>query len=249
METVKYYLSLPISDRDIEKVKERASSLKKHLKDNNEMDVITPFDVCEDSSLPYSELMGKDVTVLLECKGGIIMDYDWHLSKGCRAERDIAIIYGKRIRYIEPVNEDDFILVRQDNAYRMELNKRQLSFISFASDAVSRLICGQLKAVLPSIFLKAYKHNHPDSTIDEELNIIDRFKDLCDELKRDFWNKKASENNGIKYDNVADVLYDIHQVARHQLWEDMPEPKFSYTNDAFEARRTGSEPLIKIDKI
>lgn len=244
----KYYLSLPISGKDLNEVKERARWLKDSLKENNEIDVITPFDVCPDSSLPYSELMGKDIAALLECKT-IIMDYDWEKSKGCRAERDMAIIYGIRIKYIEPVNEDTFILVDNNIDYRMELTKKQLAIISFFSDFSSNIINGNLNFSLPQIFLQAYKKNHPDASTDDALIAIDRFKKLCDELKKAFWDKDVKSNNGIHYDDVSDILYDIHQVARHQLWIDKPEPKFQYTVDAYVGRKTGSEPLIKIEKI
>ena len=54
---------------------------------------------------------------------------------------------------------------------------------------------------------------------------------------------------GVGYDEDADVLYDLHQVIRHQLWLDRPDDKKSIaTVDASEAMRFGSEPLATIVK-
>ena len=55
--------------------------------------------------------------------------------------------------------------------------------------------------------------------------------------------------NGVGYDDTADILFDLHQVLRHQLWLDRPEDKKSHiTVDADEAMRFGSEPLAIIER-
>lgn len=95
----KLYISLPISGRPLEDVKYRAEWLKVNSLFTKVYDAITPFDVCPDSTLPYNELMGRDIAALLDCDA-ILLDWDWKTSKGCRAEKAIAEIYGKPIMIV-----------------------------------------------------------------------------------------------------------------------------------------------------
>ena len=49
---------------------------------------------------------------------------------------------------------------------------------------------------------------------------------------------------------TSDVLFDLHQVIRHQLWLNRPEDKKSnYTVDASEAMQFAQEPLATIERI
>lgn len=60
----------------------------------------------------------------------------------------------------------------------------------------------------------------------------------------------ANTMYGIHYDDTADILFDIHQCIRHQLWEDRPESEKSHiTVDAYPQMRAGSEPLAIIQKL
>lgn len=75
-------------------------------------------------------------------------------------------------------------------------------------------------------------------------------EDLCKYIKKRFWGLESNALNGIHYDQTADILFDIHQVLRHQLWLDKPdENKSTITVDASEAMCFGDEPLIEIKKI
>ena len=75
-------------------------------------------------------------------------------------------------------------------------------------------------------------------------------EDLCKYIKKRFWGLESNALYGINYDQTADILWDIHQVLRHQLWLDKPdEEKSTVTVDANEAMRVGDEPLIRIQKM
>ena len=101
---IKMYLSLPISGRNLEKVKAYAQRIKDAWVKNG-YDVITPFDVCPDEK-DYNVCMGKDIEALLGCDG-IILCYDWFSSKGCRAECSVAQVYGKTIKIDRTEYEED----------------------------------------------------------------------------------------------------------------------------------------------
>lgn len=98
------YISIPISGRDLEKVKEEAYDKRECIlweyfgldRGFHSQDVITPFDVCPEADKPYSYYMGKDIEALLECDT-VYFCKGWQNSKGCMAEFEVARIYGKEI--------------------------------------------------------------------------------------------------------------------------------------------------------
>ena len=91
---MKIYISLPITGYDLQERKQYAESVKNRLQQiYTDSEIITPFDVCTDPSLPYEELIGKDISALLTCDMVYVCKGSSH-SKGCRLERYAALIYG-----------------------------------------------------------------------------------------------------------------------------------------------------------
>ena len=71
-----------------------------------------------------------------------------------------------------------------------------------------------------------------------------------DKMRLSFWGLDYNSFYGIHYDENADIIWDIYQVIRHQLWLDRPEENKSHmTVDASTAMRVGKEPLAKIKRI
>ena len=99
---MRVYVSVPISGRDINDAKKQAESVKNILSHAGH-DVITPFDVVPNPpSIPekeqYAYCMGKDIEALLTCDAVALCE-GWDKSKGCKAERMVAIIYGMKFLY------------------------------------------------------------------------------------------------------------------------------------------------------
>ena len=91
------YVSIPITGTNIEETKKKAESVKFMLYSRFVgSKVITPFDVCKEKGKSYAYYMGKDVKALLESDSIYMCDL-WQLSNGCKAEYEIAKIYGKEI--------------------------------------------------------------------------------------------------------------------------------------------------------
>ena len=91
---MKIYISLPITGYDLRERKQYAESVKNRLQQiYPDGEIITPFDVCADQSLPYEELIGKDIAALLTCDMVYVCNGSSY-SKGCRLERYAALIYG-----------------------------------------------------------------------------------------------------------------------------------------------------------
>ena len=67
-------------------------------------------------------------------------------------------------------------------------------------------------------------------------------------MKRRFWGLEPNALNDVFYDKDGDTLWDIHQVIRHQLWQDNPNHQL-YTVDASEAHQFGDEPLANMKRI
>lgn len=90
---MKIYISLPITGYEFQERKQYAESVKKRLQQiYPDSEIITPFDVCTDPSLPYEELIGKDIAALLTCDMVYVCKGS-DTSRGCRLEYLAALLY------------------------------------------------------------------------------------------------------------------------------------------------------------
>lgn len=137
--------------------------------------------------------------------------------------------------------------------YILELTEKQAKLLSWALDTFPRLIQGQSFAY-QDLFETAWEKRCKAATgnmMDEEFEggwsqMREDAEALCKKIKRRFWNLPYNSQNGIHYDDTADVLWDIQQVIRHELWRNDPD-RTHYTVDASPAMQVGSEPLAKIE--
>lgn len=141
--------------------------------------------------------------------------------------------------------------------YCITLNERQVRLLSYACDQFSRLICGQ-DMEFQQLMEAAWEKRCKEATgkmMDKECDggwyaMRAEAESICKAIKSRFWGLEYNALYGINYDDTADILFDIHQVLRHQLWLDKPdENKSSITVDAGSAMQFGSEPLITIKPI
>ena len=141
--------------------------------------------------------------------------------------------------------------------YNLRLTGRQARLLSYACDQFSRCIIGQ-GMPFQELFEAAWERRCKEATgnmMDEEWDggwhaMRADAEELCREIRKRFWNCDAYMSYGVHYDDTADILFDLHQTIRHQLWLDRPEDKKSHiTVDSSEAMRFGSEPLAIIERI
>lgn len=141
--------------------------------------------------------------------------------------------------------------------YNLQLTRRQARILSYACDRFSRLICGQdwtYQELMEEAWEKRCKEAVGNHGMDKEWDggwnkMRQDAEDICKQIKKRFWGLERNSMYGIHYDDAADILFDIHQCIRHQLWLDRPdEEKSTITVDASEASRVGSEPLAIITR-
>lgn len=94
-EKEKVYISLPISGRDLTRVRKEAEIIRGHL-ENAGYSAVTPFDVYAGPHPGYADYMASDIRLIFDCDA-VCFAWDWQESKGCRLERAAAEIYGKKI--------------------------------------------------------------------------------------------------------------------------------------------------------
>lgn len=145
----------------------------------------------------------------------------------------------------------------QVELYTIQLTKKQMQILSHYTDAMSRLITGQ-DFIYRQLFESAWEKRCKEETgnwMDKEweggwYRMREDAEALCKQIKKRFWGLESNSLYGVNYNDDADILFDMHQVIRHQLWLDNPDTdKLSYTVDAFEAMKYGSEPLITTKKV
>lgn len=138
--------------------------------------------------------------------------------------------------------------------YDIRVSKRQLELLSYACDRLSRIICGQ-DWTYQEFMEEAWEKRCKDATgkmMDDDFEggwyeMRHDAEAICKQIKKRFWGMEWNAMYGVGYDDTADILFDLHQVIRHQLWIDRPESEKSHiTVDASEAMRFGSEPLAEV---
>ena len=141
--------------------------------------------------------------------------------------------------------------------YQVTLTERQVKLLSYACDQFSRLICGQDRS-FQELMEAAWEMRSKEATgnfMDKEFDggwhkMREEAEDICRQIKQRFWGLDYCTLNGVHYDPTADILFDIHQVLRHQLWLDRPdEDKTRWTVDADKGMQFGDEPMCIITKI
>ena len=144
-----------------------------------------------------------------------------------------------------------------ETKYTITLTERQAKLLSYACDRFSRLICGQ-DGSYQDLMEEAWEKRCKEATgnfMNDEWdggwsNMRQDAEAICKYIKKRFWGLDWNSLYGVKYDDTADILFDLHQVIRHQLWLDRPESEKSHiTVDASPAMRFGSEPLAEITKV
>ena len=144
-----------------------------------------------------------------------------------------------------------------EHIYQLEITENQAKLLSWTCDTMSRLIEGQDSAY-QDLFEAAWEKRCKKATgksMDDTWdggwhNMRHEANELCKQIKKKFWGLDWCTLNGIHYDDNSDVLWDIHQVIRHQLWLDRPDDKKSFiTVDSSKAMKVGKEPLITIKRI
>lgn len=140
--------------------------------------------------------------------------------------------------------------------YTIELTERQVKLLSYTCDRMARLIQGQ-DWTYQELMEEAWEKRCKESTgkmMDNTFeggwhNMRSDAEAICKQIKKRFWGLESNALYGIHYDDTADILWDIHQCLRHQLWLDKPDGEKSHiTVDSDTPMRVGSEPLIKISK-
>lgn len=91
----KVYISVPITGHNIKAVNARIDTAKKRI-ERCRCIPISPLEISTNIDARYSEHMGRDIEVLLECDSVMFLR-GWHKSRGCRLEFEAAKIYDKEI--------------------------------------------------------------------------------------------------------------------------------------------------------
>ncbi|WP_373123639.1 DUF4406 domain-containing protein [Bacteroides caccae] len=91
----KVYVSIPITEGNYNDQRNHAFVVATNLF-QKDYDVVTPFDVIQSLNIPYNVAMGKCIMTLLDCDV-IYLCKNWQKSKGCLAELQTALVYGKEV--------------------------------------------------------------------------------------------------------------------------------------------------------
>lgn len=94
------YISIPITGHNLSTQRAKAEEIAEKIKALGHTPV-NPFDTPEPQDKlsereRYAYFMGEDIKRLLMCDA-ILMCPRWQTSKGCKAEFDVAMVYGLKL--------------------------------------------------------------------------------------------------------------------------------------------------------
>lgn len=107
---MRIYISIPISDLDERKQREKADMIKACLSRQGHT-VVNPFEICAGKNPEYIDYLVYDLRALYGCDA-IYMCDGWQNSKGCNVERFFATTYGKKILYETNPESDNYYFNR-----------------------------------------------------------------------------------------------------------------------------------------
>lgn len=139
---------------------------------------------------------------------------------------------------------------KMEQRYTIEVSKHQLQMLSMMCDRMSRLICGQLDNSVQEFVEQAWERRHkskdnPHGMGEGWYEMRKDVEDRLAELKKIGWGLERNAYYGIHYDELADLLFEMHQVMRHRLWLDNPNSPW-YSVDGDEPMKLTDEPMITV---
>ena len=145
-------------------------------------------------------------------------------------------------------------MTRMEQIYNLQLTERQARILSYACNMYSRLIEGQDFAY-QELFELAWEKRCKKETgecMSESWDggwqaMRQDAEEICMTIKRRFWGLEANALYGVRYDDTSDILFDLHQCIRHQLWLDGDRKYHGVDSDT--PMQFGSEPLAEISRI
>lgn len=131
------------------------------------------------------------------------------------------------------------------------LDVHQMELLRNVCEHAARLIAGQMDYTLVDELVQAYEKSYKDDT--EKLKDTDKVRTLVkeefDKLHTLCWDLPVNADHGMNYDDNSDILWDMYQVIRHQLWNDNQKGKDNFwCVSADEPMQTSKEKFIQVEK-
>lgn len=145
---------------------------------------------------------------------------------------------------------------KSERKFIIELNEHQLNTLQYATEALSRIICGQLSNSFQDICEQAWERDHktpehPHGICAEgwsEMRV--ELEQHLNEIRKLCWNQGRGTYYGIHYNDNADELWDMYQVIRKfkfdHIYTDEEREKMRWTVMGDAPLHTSDQPLITI---
>lgn len=132
------------------------------------------------------------------------------------------------------------------------LDTHQMELLRNVCEQAARLIAGQLDYTLVDELVQAYEKSYKNDV--EKLKDTDKVRTLVskefDKLHTLCWDLPINADHGMNYDENSDILWDMYQVIRHQLWNDNQKGKDKFwCVCADKPMKTSKEEFILIEKV
>ena len=93
---MKIMISQPMRGKTNEEIREERKNLIAELESQGHEVIDTVLDYTENDSPIY--FLGKSIQMMADVDGVVFMN-GWQYARGCKIEREVAMMYGKFLRY------------------------------------------------------------------------------------------------------------------------------------------------------
>lgn len=154
-----------------------------------------------------------------------------------------AIVLGNIYKKLNEISSSE----NQNEDISISFDSEEIRMLSHICDTITRFICGQTFAITDGL-MECWCNLHKDE-VDTYCEVRDLLQNEVRLLHNLCWNTQENSYYGINYDETSDMLFDMHQVFRHVLWEEQPEETRSYmTVDSDTPHNYSDYQLLIINK-
>jgi hypothetical protein len=131
--------------------------------------------------------------------------------------------------------------------YTITITEDHLKLLSEITDKMARTIVGQLENGILSECKEAINRHYPELDFDDRHALCEQVRYALDKIHKLCWRQSSNAHYGLRYSEKSDTLWDMHEVFRHQLWEEREDKSFMTVDSDKPMHWNGKIPLIKIN--
>lgn len=133
--------------------------------------------------------------------------------------------------------------------YTITITEVHLRLLSEITEKMARTIVGQLDYGILEECKAAIDRHYPELEFEDRHSMVEHTKNALAEIHQYCWKQQGNARYGVGYSAKSDTLWDIYEVLRHQLWQELKDKSIMTVDSDKPLHWNKKIPLIEIVKI